>query len=700
MSNLPYILPKATDKEVKVKDYGAVGNGSTDDTAAINSALTDAVGGVCFFESGLNYNIDSDVTLPSNTRITTTGAERATISGTGDFIFAGTLSATTSNMTTSLDYGDYTFDVVSGASFAADDVIEIKSSSSDPAEESQRRELATIASVVTNTITLKEPCKNQYKLGYSGFAPLTGGTTTIAGLSNIYVSEGSASGNGTLAYLATPNTLSWAENGDTAGTAVDVSAGDGLYRLYSNNGEFITLLVDFSVLDAGGDATDTGVAIGTTGDFVHTFASPPLITKVTTVKENLYMNNIELDGVRIHMRHAKNIEFKQFKQSNNVFAYFTNYEGPLHNLNVQVEVEQPIGSGANSCARIYNWHDFTLDIDVFGGANPGAGINMNGSTNGYVKRCNIRQIAKQAIYMNHNVNVHFYNPSITGTQNNDDNYELIRFDGSYNCTIHNPYVNEPNKNGGAAGVDIVEFSNLNDHCYVYGGTFHIYTCNPVIVKADSKNIGMFDTTFVWHTETSAGYQIQFQTQNACPKGAIWRFKGIKVIDKTGLASFNPNLLRCSTNTYISGYPVELFDVSDCTLQLNDAQTLVNANFTVYPKGSTQFNVCRFNDLVCTSEGVDAPDYLLWNAPTSTLIAKNNLSLGNPTNVSITTTNVENVIVDGQLMNDYSITGATREHGTWAKGTFTNDTIGTTTEDGFVKIWIDNLQAKLPFWYDN
>ena len=34
------------------------------------------------------------------------------------------------------------------------------------------------------------------------------------------------------------------------------------------------------------------------------------------------------------------------------------------------------------------------------------------------------------------------------------------------------------------------------------------------------------------------------------------------------------------------------------------------------------------------------------------------------------------------------------------GTLTNDTIGTTAEDGFITITVDGTTAKIPFWYDN
>ena len=69
---------------VNVKDYGAVGDGSTDDTVAIQSAVTtvDSVGGgTVFFPAGL-YRVDGSVRLASNMEITGRGATLKKLPGT------------------------------------------------------------------------------------------------------------------------------------------------------------------------------------------------------------------------------------------------------------------------------------------------------------------------------------------------------------------------------------------------------------------------------------------------------------------------------------------------------------------------------------------------------------------------------------------------------------------------------------------
>lgn len=51
-----------------VADYGAIGDGSTDDTTAIQNALTAAAGGVCFIPVG-TFIVSDALTIPANTRI-------------------------------------------------------------------------------------------------------------------------------------------------------------------------------------------------------------------------------------------------------------------------------------------------------------------------------------------------------------------------------------------------------------------------------------------------------------------------------------------------------------------------------------------------------------------------------------------------------------------------------------------------------
>src|SRR3990167_9223243 len=84
---------------VKSAKYGAIGDNSTDDTAAIQNALNDAAlavsgtsGGCVFLPRGV-YIVNSTLTLPTKVRITREGRNATVIKVGGSFTFNGTTDA-------------------------------------------------------------------------------------------------------------------------------------------------------------------------------------------------------------------------------------------------------------------------------------------------------------------------------------------------------------------------------------------------------------------------------------------------------------------------------------------------------------------------------------------------------------------------------------------------------------------------------
>ena len=103
--------------------------------------------------------------------------------------------------------------------------------------------------------------------GTTNWQAITANTTNITGAHVDFASNGSAAGNGTLSFTAATSTFTWAENGDTAGAGVAVSA-DGVITLASSNGNTITVTVDFSALP-GTDQADTITVASVGGPFYN-----------------------------------------------------------------------------------------------------------------------------------------------------------------------------------------------------------------------------------------------------------------------------------------------------------------------------------------------------------------------------------------------------------------------------------------------
>ena len=83
-------------ERVSVKDFGAVGDGTTDDTAAINAAIAACVNGKTVFFPNGNYKITASITLPSNTTLMGDGRNFGTTItpvGCAAFVVDGTVVA-------------------------------------------------------------------------------------------------------------------------------------------------------------------------------------------------------------------------------------------------------------------------------------------------------------------------------------------------------------------------------------------------------------------------------------------------------------------------------------------------------------------------------------------------------------------------------------------------------------------------------
>lgn len=135
-----------------------------------------------------------------------------------------------------------------------------------------------------------------------------------------YASYDCAVGNGTLTYNNTNNTLTFAEFGDTAGTAVDLSVPEegssDSWHIYSGNGSFIRVYVYASASLPASDTVYTvkvtkfardeiGIYAGPTGEWTGSTSAPaPTDTTPPTVPGGVTATGINSTTIRIDVTTA------------------------------------------------------------------------------------------------------------------------------------------------------------------------------------------------------------------------------------------------------------------------------------------------------------------------------------------------------------------------------------------------------------
>ena len=113
---------------INVKDYGAKGNGTDDDTDAIQAAINDANGSVVYFPNG-TYAISTTLVVPSNTSLVGETRENTILSGVyynQRFILKNNEpTETTLTQTSNVDSGDNSISITN--SMSSGDFMRIKS---------------------------------------------------------------------------------------------------------------------------------------------------------------------------------------------------------------------------------------------------------------------------------------------------------------------------------------------------------------------------------------------------------------------------------------------------------------------------------------------------------------------------------------------------------------------------------------------
>lgn len=150
-----------------VIDFGAVGDGITNDSPFIQDAIDSLINGGCLLFTDGTFLIDDDILLTSNIEIK--GSGNSKIIGLGDIILSGSDTLISTNLTSSISRDDVVINVVDTSEFSIGDFIEIKSSSEEieNSVNTEPGELNEILDIVSNQIFLSLPAGNNYEYDIS-----------------------------------------------------------------------------------------------------------------------------------------------------------------------------------------------------------------------------------------------------------------------------------------------------------------------------------------------------------------------------------------------------------------------------------------------------------------------------------------------------------------------------------------------------
>jgi hypothetical protein len=159
---------------VSVKDFGAVGDGTTNDYVAILNALTAAAGRTVLLESGKTYRINQAINYSGNVDLKSDGINKATILHNGQSFTPLTIGSTTAAITTTLSASQQInnrgWDVTSATGVLPGMLMEVISSVSwyhDPRPEStdaRKSELHRVAYVSGSTVYTEDPANDGYNV--------------------------------------------------------------------------------------------------------------------------------------------------------------------------------------------------------------------------------------------------------------------------------------------------------------------------------------------------------------------------------------------------------------------------------------------------------------------------------------------------------------------------------------------------------
>lgn len=374
-------------------------------------------------------------------------------------------------------------------------------------------------------------------------------------------------------------------------------------------------------------------------DYDAGYADNPTVTKITTLKENVVVENIYFQGT-IDFQYVHNLAIRGITLTYGELR-FSGCVKSFEMTNTEVN-RSPATSGTT--IKLVGSHEGILSVRTHGlktGLRLWGCSQITGSA--IVKQCNQR-----AVWLYGSEDIHLSPVTVMGTKTNVDNIEIILFDRCGSCSIRNAFVKEPNKTLEAA---VVEFRASKGWCEFTDSEIYCYSYAPISIKVESLQSVIDRNKF--HIVSGVTSVIRLFSGVVTYSESIIKVRDNEVI----YAGDYAHLIRTSSGEDLTGNDIKYVEISGNRVPLTTNIIMCYLKGVVGTKGIETLKVTN-NTVSVASPGSTGLYNSDNNFPITNLIFHGNTVIGatggnynfaNVTNITFDDNNIETVTTGSPVL---------------------------------------------------
>lgn len=373
-------------------------------------------------------------------------------------------------------------------------------------------------------------------------------------------------------------------------------------------------------------------------DYDGGYADNPTVTKITTLKENVIVENIHLQGT-IDFNYVHNLAIRGITLTYGELRLLDVKSFELINTEVN---RSPATSGTT--IKLVGSHEGILSVRTHGlktGLRLWGCSQITGSV--IVKQCHQR-----AVWLYGAEDIHLSPVTVMGTKTNVDNIEIILFDRCGSCSIRNAFVKEPNK---TLEVAVVEFRASKGWCEFTDSEVWCYSYTPISIKVESLQSVIDRNKF--HIVSGVTSVIRLFSGVVTYSESIIKIRDNEVI----YAGDYAHLIRTSTAEDLTGNDIKYVEISGNRVPLTTNIIMCYLKGAGGTKGIETLKVTN-NTVSVASPGSTGLYNSGNNFPITNLIfhgntvigaINGNYNFGNVTNITFDDNNIETVTTGSPVL---------------------------------------------------